>query len=86
MCDPHLSAQLTVEPLNDCYYPSYYSLTAQWVAAEKQRQKVKREREREAWIAIVPGALKGIPNSPSLERLHTRPHRQQLVCEVARGS
>lgn len=52
VCDPHLSAQLTVEPLNDCHYLSYDSPTAQRVATEKQRQKVKREedweRERDA--------------------------------------
>lgn len=42
VCDPHLSTQLTALPLNDCYYPSYYSLTApQWVAAQKQKEEVK---------------------------------------------
>lgn len=81
VCDPHLSAQLTVEPPNDCYYPSYCSLTAQWVAAEKQRQKVKRE----AVIATARGPSQGIPTS-SLGHSHTSPHRQRLVFEVAWGS
>lgn len=83
VCDPHLSAQLTVEPLNDCYYPSYYSLTARWIAAEKQREK---EFEREAWFATERGPSQGIPTSPSLEHLHIRLHSRQLVCDVARGS
>lgn len=61
-------------------------LTHSAVGGCRKTKTEGKEREREAWIAIVPGALKGIPNSPSLERLHTRPHRQQLVCEVARGS
>lgn len=43
--DPHLSTRLTVEPLNDCHYPSYYSLTAQGPAAGKQRQEVKTEED-----------------------------------------
>ena len=76
-CDPHPSARLTVEPPDDCYYPSYYSLTARWVAAGKQRQKVKRERG----IAAV---REGIPTSSS-GHLHTRPLRQRLVCEAARS-
>lgn len=47
--DPHPSAQLTGEPLNDCYYPPYYPPTAQCVAAEKQRQKVKKEGDGERY-------------------------------------
>lgn len=83
--DPHLSAQLTVAPLNDCYYPSYYSLTAQWVAAEKPKKK-KKKVQREAWIATMRGLPQGIPTSPSLGHLHTSAGSQRLVCEVAWGS
>lgn len=52
--DPHPSAQLTVEALNDCYYACCYSLTERRVAAEIQRQKVKTEEDSdEAGIATV---------------------------------